>query len=151
MQERNVNMLRVLRRTTLVEKYILTGWITDEDLMNIFLVCDKNSNYGLISPKTKKEVLLKDIYNSPFILCDIDCLSSNIKKLLPNLLSYRYEQEKAEINYLYSINEISKCEYQKKLDDLKYYYYESTMDGKNILETGKCIGITDNVLKLKKA
>ena len=126
--------------------YLKNGFITDDDIIGLNNV---DYNYGLKKDKDIKEQKLRLIYACPFLLCDQEFASGNIKKLLPALLEYRYNMELRELQDEYELGFFSIKELNEQKKKLKYIYYNSTVDGKNILKTGNCKGIKNKVLILK--
>ena len=123
------------------------GFITESDIIHLLY---ENQNFSLMMAKNSHKLnTLKEIFNSPFILCDQENLSMNIKKLLPLLLQCRYEMEIKELNNFLESGFISKEEYENQENLLKYCYYESSQDGKNILKTGHAIGVLNNTSKVR--
>jgi hypothetical protein len=110
------------------------GMITDEDILNLIKL---DVNYGLRINRTEdnpKKLMLKNIFNCPFLLCDQKNLSNNIKMVLPYLLNARYNVEKNNLKIYLEQNLIDDVEYENTMDELNFFYYESTHDGKSILE-----------------
>ena len=58
---------RIDRARILLDQNLECGLITDED---IFGLLKKDKNYTLNKTKKYKEILLKQIISSPFVLCD---------------------------------------------------------------------------------
>ena len=83
------------------------------------------------------------------MLCDQDILSLSIKKILPIFLDSRYKIEQDELKYQYNEGYITKELYEKELDELKFIFYKSSLDGKNILKTGHVLNVCDNVIRSK--
>ena len=117
-------------------RYIENSIITPND---IFGLLKKDINYGvrkLYSSKEPKEVMLKNIFNCPFLLCDQPRLSMDVKELLPYLLSARYNVELDTLKVYLEQGLIDEYEYNELKEELKFFYYEYSMDGRSILETG---------------
>ena len=141
-------LVRIETARYILGKHLENGLITIEDIMA--LAC-KNANYGLkISDKkySYKASVLKDIFNCPFLLCDQENLSIEIKKLLPIFLNTRYQIEKDMLDYYYKECYFSKEEYDKEIDELDFVYYKSSNDGKKIQKTGTAVGINSKVKKI---
>ena len=126
---------------------IKNGLITEDD---IILLGHKNIEYIFKytnKPSNYKKSVLRNILSCPFLLCDQDSLSLNIKKILPLFLDSRYKIEQEELKYQYEKGYISKEEYQKELDELEFVYYKSSNDGKSILKIGHVCNVKDNIIK----
>jgi len=134
--ERQNNLIRINEKRKELAFDLQSGLITDQDIINLL---KRDINYGIravtISQNPKK-VMLKNIFNCPFLLCDQDMLSIEIKQLLPYFLSSRYETEKETLRVYLEQAFIDENEYYEELENLKFFYYESSNDGKCILETG---------------
>ena len=137
--ERQINLTRINKKRNELELALQTGLILEEDIIDLI---KKDTNYGVkvhnISGNPK-EAMLKNIFNCPFLLCDQDMLSPEFKKLLPCFLSARYEAEKDILRLYFEQTFLDEDEYKEELENLKFFYYESSNDGKSILETGHVI------------
>jgi hypothetical protein len=117
-------------------RYLESSLITEKDIFNLL---KKDSNYGvrnlqmLNDPKKK---MLKNIFNCPFLLCDQSALSVDVKELLPYLLSSRYNTELDNLKVYLEQGFIDENEYDDLKDELRFFYYEYSKDGRCILETG---------------
>ena len=113
-------------------------------------LASKNANYGLKkgNKQNYKSSILKDIYNCPFLLCDQENLSVDIKKLLPVFLNTRYQIEKDMLDFYYSECYFTEEEYNKEIDELDFVYYKSSNDGKKIQKTGTAVGIISKVKQI---
>lgn len=134
--ERQINLTRINNKRNELSLALQTGLITEEDIINLL---KKDINYGIRNFRTyqgTKNQMLKNIFNCPFLLCDQDMLSNEIKMILPHLLSSRYNTEKDVLKVYLEQAFIDENEYEEELDNLKFFYYESSNDGKCILETG---------------
>ena len=117
-------------------RYLEASIITEKD---IFCLLQKDVNFGvrrLYSSKDPKKMMLKNIFNCPFLLCDQPALSTDIKELLPYLLSARYKTELDNLKVYLEQGFIDEIEYIDAKEELKFFYYEYSRDGRNILETG---------------
>lgn len=83
------------------------------------------------------------------MLCDQESVSEEIKQILPLFLNYRYNIEIKELDNLYNQGYINKKEYYKQKDLIKFYYFLSSKEGKEILKYGRIQNITDNVIRYK--
>lgn len=145
--ERQQKLLKIEKKRNELANYLESGLITEKDIIDLI---KKDVNYGIITynvGRNPKKSMLKNIFNCPFLLCDQDCLSDEMKALLPYLLSARYEIEKNNLNFYLEQNFIDENDYNKELDDLKFFYYESSEDGKSILETGNVVFKDNNAQK----
>jgi len=145
---KKIKLLRIEKARLELSVNLKNGFIKEED---IILLSDKNINYGFGNSKAKtsyKQYVLRSIFNCPFILCDQDSLSLNIKRILPFFLASRYKTEKEELEYQYEEGYISKEKYEKELDELEFVYYKSSNDGKSILKTGHGVDVKDNIIKI---
>lgn len=147
---KKIKLIKIEKSRVLLDEYLKRGFITTND---IYFLIEKNSNFGLDKFTRKydyKTLVLKDIYNNPFVLCDLNNLDIKIKKLLPIFLNSKYKLEKEEIISLYNQGYLNKEECMKELDELEFCYYKSSLDGKNILKIGNAIGIVSNTKDFKK-
>ena len=145
--EKKIILLKILKARYELETNLKNNFITEEEIFNLI---NKNINFGISNKKHNyKETCLKNIFTSPFLLCDQDNLGMNIKKILPIFLDARYKEEQAELLYQYNNAYINKEEYEKALDNLEFTYYKSSEDGKNILKTGHVKEVKDNIIKVR--
>lgn len=136
MLERNKKLIRINDKRNELALDLQNGLITEQDIINLLR---KGINYGVRTVNVSgdpKKAMLKNIFNCPFLLCDQDILSIEFKQLLPHFLSSRYETEKETLRIYLEQAFIDENEYHEELDNLKFFYYESSNDGKCILETG---------------
>lgn len=137
--ERQKNLIKINQKRKELALNLETGLITEGDIIDLL---KKDINYGVriynVSGDPKK-AMLKNIFNCPFLLCDQDKLSVEIKQLLPYFLSSRYETEKDVLRIYYEQAFIDENEYNEELENLKFFYYESSNDGKSILENGQVV------------
>lgn len=144
---KKIKLLSIEKARLQLSVDLKNGLIKEED---IILLGYKSINYGFKCGKSSyKQSVLRNIFNSPFVLCDQDSLSLNIKKILPVFLEARYKTEQEELKYQYEQCYISKEEYEKELDELEFVYYKSSLDGKNILKTGHVSDVKDNKIKIR--
>lgn len=140
--------LKIERARIALREEMNNNVITEADILKLIY---KDSNYGIMSTQTKnrKESLLKDIFNCPFLLCDQPMLDITLKKMLPYFLSARYETEKEILTYQFKNGDISEEEYKVGLDELEFCFYKSSDDGKNILKTGHVCDVKSNITRTK--
>lgn len=144
-KEKNIEKIKIERK--FIAYALENGLINESDIIYLLKNTD---DFGIqISEKNKynKLKILRSIFNSPFLLCDQESLSLNIKQILPFLLKCRYETELEELNYQFKNFYIGKKEYEAEKKLLKFYYYESSKDGKNILKTGHVCDLANNIIK----
>lgn len=130
-----------------LDKHLETGFIKEEDIMYL---ASRDINFGLKTVCKKynyKASVLKDIFNSPFILCDQERLSDNLKSLLPLFLNSRYQTEKEMLDFYLKEAYITKEEYDKELDELDFVFYKSSNEGKIIQKTGKLSNTSKKTIK----
>ena len=141
------NLVRIEQARHTLNLYLQNAFITEEDILHLLKV---KNDYGF-KYKNKfhsyKSSVLRSIYNSPFILCDQDYLSLNVKQLLPLILKCRFEKEIDELKYMLENDLIGKEEYTEQEKLIKYCYYGSSKDGKNILKNGHVDNLLDNKIK----
>ena len=128
---------------------LINGVITEKDI--IYLI-GKNINFGLKNCHQKlnyKNSVLREIFTCPFLLCDQQNLSIEIKKLLPFFLDARYNVEKDMLDFYYNNGYINELEYKKELDELLFVYYKSSEDGKSIFKTGHVSCVKDNIIRTR--
>lgn len=145
--KKKTNLIRIENARQALNVYLENGFITEEDILGLL---NKKSDYGFKykdKVQTYKKCILRDIFNSPFILCDQDCLSLNIKQLLPIILKVRYDKEIDELKYMLENGYIKKEEYIEEEKLIKYNYYGSSKDGKSILKNGHVDVLRDNKIK----
>lgn len=147
--KKKINLIRIEEARHTLNAYLQNGFITEEDILHLLKV---KSDYGFKYKdkiQSYKSSVLRSIYNSPFILCDQNCLSLNLKQLLPIILKCRYETEIDELKYMLENGFIKKEEYIETEKLIKYNYYGSSNDGKNILKTGHVDNLLDNKIKVR--
>lgn len=147
-KERRIKLIGIEIDRLNIKKYLEDEYITDEDILALSNI---DKNYGVLSNQKSdcKTTILKHIYNCPFLLCDQEGVSVEIKQILPLFLNYRYSIEIKELDNLYKQGYINQKEYYKQKDLIKFYYYLSSKDGKEILKYGRIQNITDNVIRYK--
>ena len=149
LKEKADKLIRIEMARAEINFNLANGFITDSDILSLNFV---KPNFGIDNINRRKEpktAILMDIYNCPFILCDQENLSLEVKQILPSFLAYRYEIEVKQLYNYYKQGMLSKEEYTKQRDIIKFCYYKSTVDGKSILETGHVKDVTNDVIKCK--
>ena len=124
-------------------------FITEDDILHLLSV---KNDYGFKykdKAQTYKLSILWNIFNSPFLLCDQDNLSLNVKQIIPLILNFRYNMEINELNNMLECGHITKEEYIEEEKLIKFCYYGSSKDGKNILKTGHVENFLDNKIKAR--
>ena len=119
-----------------LNRYLASGLITEEDIIGLL---KKDINFGvrnLNTSKDPKKMMLKNIFNCPFLLCDQPAISNELKELLPYLLGARYNTELDNLKVYLEQGFIDEKEYIEAEEELKFFYYEYSFDGRSILETG---------------
>ncbi len=139
-------LIETQRLRTLIDYEFQTGFITDLDIINLSRV---DYNYGNKKGLNEKEKLLKLIYNCPFLLCDLKNKNENIKAILPSFLEYRYKEEIKELKNQYKLGYINSYDFNKIKSELKFIYFESSLEGKEILDKLKSKKVKINVYKYK--
>lgn len=134
---------RIDRARILLDQNLECGLITDED---IFGLLKKDKNYILNKTKKYKEILLKQIISSPFVLCDQKRLSLEVKRLLPIILGTKCQDEVEELEKQNELGFINDDELKEELEMLKFVYYLSSEDGREILKTGHVKNVKSKVL-----
>lgn len=130
------------------EQLYKKGVVTDDDIVTLM---KQDDNYGITffdKKYTEKDMYLKRIFRMPYILCDQE-LSDKVKLLLPKFLKRLYNLQLNEYNHNYLNGEYSVVEYQSLCENLYYKMYESSEDGKSIVETGKAVGMQNKALVFK--
>lgn len=146
-EQKKINLLRIERARIMLGYDIDNGIINEKDIIDLLKL---DSSFALdIKKANYKTKVLKNIYNCPFLLCDQEHISLNLKKVLPLFLESRYLNELEELELMYKKGYINKEEYIFEQKILKFNYYQSSEDGKNILKTGHVSCVVDNVLRLK--
>ena len=132
MNNKKIKLLKIEKARFELGRELQTGFINDSDIIYIL---GKDINYGINKEQTSfRHARLKDIMNCPFILCDQKYLSSNIKEMLPYILISRFNIEKDELDYQFENFYIDKETYNCELDELEYFYFKSSEDGKKIYQ-----------------
>lgn len=130
---KRLKLLKITKAKLIISELLLNGLIKEEDIIKLF---SQNLDYGFRKNKERlsyKEKILKEIFNSPFVLLDQQNLSARVKYLLPYFLEARYDMEKNTIDYYLEKAYMSEEEYTKEIDELEFCYYRSSNDGKKIL------------------
>lgn len=143
-KEKEMLLLKIEKARILLGSELETGFIHYNDIIKSF---SKSDDYRLSGKYDYKLSVLKDIINSPFILCDQNCLDINLKKILPSILKVRYETEIEELYALYENGDISSDDLLEGKEYLKFCYYESSEEGKQILKTGKVKCVVNNTIR----
>ena len=81
--ERQKNLIRINNKRSEINLALQNGLITEDDIISLL---KKDINYGvrnLQSYQSPKNKMLKNIFNCPFLLCDQEILSDELKLLLP--------------------------------------------------------------------
>lgn len=129
---KKIKILRIEKARLELGRELQTGFIDDSDIMYML---SKDVNFGT---HKKREFfrykILKDIMNCPFLLCDQEYLSPKIKFMLPYILISRFNIEKDELDYQFENCYIDEETYNKELDELEYFYFKSTEEGKEIFK-----------------
>lgn len=146
--ERKIKLARMEIDRLNIKKYLEDEFITDEDIISLINI---DKNYGVLLNKKSdcKTTVLRHIYNCPFLLCDQQCASTEIKKVLPLFLNYRYNMEINELNNLYEQGDMDQEEYYQQKGMINFCYYNSTKEGKEILKFGHIQNVTDDVVRYK--
>ena len=145
-RKEEVILLRIKKAKIILAGQLERGYITSRDIISLF---SKDDNYRLSNNHEYKINVLKNIINSPFLLCDQDNLEMSMKKLLPNILKVRYDYEIEELYSLYENGNITNDELIEGKQMLKFCYYESSMDGKQIFKNGKVKNVVNNKIRCR--
>ncbi len=137
---------KINKARIILDQALECGLITASDIFNLL---KKDKNYSLDRTKNYKELLLKQIVGSPFVLCDQDRLSLSLKKLLPIILKIRCEDEIGELEKMQELGFINAAEFKEEKEMVKFVYYLSSEDGRQILKNGHVKNVKDNVLRKK--
>jgi len=86
-KEQQITLLRIEKARVMLAGDLERKYINSRDIICSF---SKDENYRLSNNHEHRENIIKNIINSPFLLCDQDNLDIEIKKLLPNILKVRY-------------------------------------------------------------
>ena len=145
-KEQELLLLRIEKARVILAGDLERGYITTRDIIRCI---SKDDNYRLSNNHDHRDNIIKNIINSPFILCDQDNLDIEIKKLLPNILKVRYDSEIEELYALYDNGDISDDELINGKEMLKFCYYESSTDGKQIFKNGKVKSVVNNRIRCR--
>ena len=130
--ERKIRLLKIEKARIELGRELKTGFINDSDIMYML---SKDVNFGTHKKREFfRHKILKDIMNCPYLLCDQENLSPNIKVILPSILISRFNIEKNELDYQFENCYITEEEYNNELDELEYFYFKSTEEGKEIFK-----------------
>ena len=133
-KENEAKLKRIKAERKVLGIYLRTKSIKNSEISTLFKI---NSSYGVIEINTnlsRKKLMLVQILNAPFLLCDQEYLSIPMKKELPNFLINRYKAELEELKYFHEQGLISNEEYIADKEDLKFIYFKSSEEGKAILK-----------------
>lgn len=131
--EKKINLLKIEKARVILDADLRNGLITEKDIVGLLKV---DSDYGHTKQGklSYKESALKQIYNCPFLLCDQVHLSCRVSSILPIFLNIRYDMELDELDELLETEQISFDEYMDAKEMLKFCYYWSSKEGKEIME-----------------
>ena len=139
---------RINRARMILDQALECGLITDTD---IFGLLKKDKNYSLGKTKNYKELLLRQIVGSPFVLCDQDRLGLDVKKVLPIILRIRCKDEMEELQKMKELGFINDEEFKEEREMIKFSYYLSSEDGRQILKNGHVKNVKSKILyKIKR-
>lgn len=142
------NLERINKAREILDMNLECNLISSE---NIISLLKKDKEYAFSRPKNNKDRFLKQIIISPFILCDQKRLSLEVKKLLPIILETRCQDEVEELEKQNELGFIDDGELKEELEILKFVYYLSSEDGREILRTGHVKNVKSKVLyKIKR-
>ncbi len=134
LQLRKENELqRIIKARKIMTQALECGLITTQDIYNLL---KKDKNYAFSKAKNYKELLLKQIIISPFVLCDQELLDVELKKILPMMLQARYQDEIEELEMMQELEYIDKKELNVEKEMTKFVYYLSSCEGRQILTNG---------------
>ena len=129
---KKIKLLRIEKARLELGRELKTGFINDSD---IIYMLSKDVNFGTHKKREFfRHKILKDIMNCPYLLCDQENLSPEIKRILPSILISRFNIEKDELDYQFENCYIDKETYNKELEELEYFYFKSTEEGKEIFK-----------------
>lgn len=129
---KKIKLLRIEKARLELGRELERQFINEGDIMYML---SKDVNFGTeVKREGFRHKILKDIMNCPFILCDQENLSPNIKVILPSILISRFNIEKNELDYQFENCYITEEEYNNELDELEYFYFKSTEEGKEIFK-----------------
>lgn len=144
--EKTLMLLKIERARIELKADLYNGLVTEADIYEVF---NCGLEFGLSKSNDIKTKRLKEIFNCPFLLCDQDILSLDMKKLLPMMLKSRYTTEVEELYRLYEDGLISPEELLERKELIKFVFYNSSKDGKDILKNGHVKRVKDNILRAK--
>lgn len=129
---KKIKLLRIEKARLELARELQTRFINESDIMYML---SKDVNFSTDKRREGfRHKILKDIMNCPYLLCDQENLSPNIKVILPSILISRFNIEKDELDYQFENCYITEEEYNKELDELEYFYFKSTEEGKEIFK-----------------
>ena len=148
-QELVILQLKIDKQRYYLDMLLESGKINEKMLVNLMM---KDSFFGIPhsgEELTLEEQALREIYNAPYLLCDQEHLSDNVKKLLPIFLESFYKRNREDLKRSYEEGDMTGNEYASVVKKLRYATYESSEDGKCIKQNGLCVGVKDYVLKAR--
>lgn len=127
-------IIRIEKARFILGNELKNGFITRQDILKCI---NFDNNKRLRNERDYKQKVLNDIANSPFILCDQEYLDIGIKKLLPTILKERFDTEVEQLYEQLDLGYITEEELLETKEMLKFCYYRTSEEGKNILKRGK--------------
>lgn len=141
---KELELEKIQKARQIMNQSLECGLITTNDIFNLL---KKDKNYAFIKTKNYKELLLKQIIMSPFVLCDQEKLDIEVKKILPMMLQSRCQDEIEELEMMQELGYISEKELKQEKQMMKFVYYLSSEEGRQILKCGHAKNVKDNVLR----
>lgn len=139
-----MELKRIQKARQIINQSLECGLITTND---IFKLLKKDRNYAFYKAKNYKDLLLKQIIISPFVLCDQERLDIEVKKILPMMLQSRCQDEIEELEMMQELGYINEKEFKEEKEMLRFAYYLSSEEGMQILKNGHVKNVKDNVLR----
>lgn len=149
-EKKKLALIRIEQARESLNIELKNGLITELDILHLL---KERADFGFKCkdvPQSYKKSVLRSIFNSPFVLCDQNSLSLNIKQLLPLILNIRYQMESKELKGMLENGFITDKEYTEEEKMLKYCYYGSSKDGRAILKNGHVDNFLDNKIKTRR-
>ncbi len=129
---KKIKLLRIEKAKLELGRELERQFINEGDIMYML---SKDVNFGTeVKREFLRRKILKDIMNCPFLLCDQEYLSPNIKAILPSILISRFNIEKNELDYQFENFYITEEKYNNEISDLEYFYFKSSEEGKEIFK-----------------
>ena len=129
---KKIKLLRIEKAKFELGRELQTKFINESDIIYIL---GKNVNYGTYKKRDSfRHQILRDIMNCPYILCDQESLSPEIKKMLPYILISRFNIEKDELDHQFENFYIGEDDYNRELDELEFCYFKTSLEGKEIFK-----------------